>query len=202
MTQASRLARGLAVAVVATSIACAERGTPAPPITITDAALTGQREAVLAYAATLDFDSVTHGAYDRQRLTLYDSAAGKDTLGPLGAVYPERRSHLNDTSDLSGPGRIVAMIVTDGPYPKLGLTAAGVVYVWVDRLRVSGDSGSARAVFVPADPDRATVERPVRWVRNPPRTYHRQALARWLYYRHQSEFTWETCTKMGCCEGL
>lgn len=191
----------LGIAIFALFCYWPQAGTPAPPGAITDPTASGQRSAVLAYAATLEFDSVTHGVSDEQALTSFDSTAAKDTVGPVGSVYPERRSANNSESDLEGVGRIVARIVTDGPYSKLGIAAAGVTYVWVDSLTtVVNDTASGRVIYIPADSTQPVLVRPLRYTRNPGGRYDGEALARWIYHPHQSEVPWERCTKWGCCE--
>ena len=201
MTAKAKTAMSLLGAVVLVVAAC-HKHTPAPPAPVTDAAAPGQRAAVLAYAATLVFDTVTHGAGDRQRLTLPDSSAmpPKDTLGPIGSIWPERNTHHNSTADLSGVGRIVATIETTGPYPRLGLPA-GRSYLWVDRLEmVTPDSGYGRAIYIPADSSQPITIRPFKFTTDRTGARERQPLARWQYYPLQSERPWERCTKMGCCQ--
>jgi len=185
--------------------ACFPPDTPAPPGLVTNAAETGQRGAVLAYAATLQFDTLTHGASDRQPLTLVDSSAmpPKDTIGPVGTIYPEKNTHHNSQDDLSGVGRIVARIYTTGEYSRLGL-AAGWSYFWVDSLvMITSDSGRGRAIFIPADSTQPVTVRELRFTKDPPgAATERQAMARWRYYPLGSALPWERCTKMGCCEAF
>lgn len=190
------------IALVALAAACSE--TPSPhtpaPTGVTNAAAPSQRAAVLAYAAELEFDTITHGAGDRQPLTLLDSRARKDTLGPVGEIWPERNTHRNSEDDLKGVGRIVAKIRTSGAYPRLGLRA-GVSYFWVDSLVMVGhDSGYGRAIFIPADSTQPITTRVMVFTTDRHGAPERQALARWNYYPLHSELAWERCTKMGCCE--
>jgi len=181
--------------------------TPAPPALVTNAFARDQRAAVLAYAATLEFDSITHGAGDRQPLTLPDSNAvpRKDTLGPIGTIFPERNTHHNSIDDLRGVGRIVARIETTGPYPKLGLPV-GVSYLWVHSLvMVTRDSGNGRMIIIPADSTQPTSDRAMKFTidrRERGAAPERQPLAQWRYHKLGSEVPWERCTKMGCCEAL
>ncbi|HEV8264010.1 MAG TPA: hypothetical protein VGQ06_03595 [Gemmatimonadales bacterium] len=197
-------ALGLVVgAVVLTVAACAPPPhTPAPPSLVTNAESSSQRAAVLAYAATLQFDTLTHGASDMQPLTLKNSSAvpPKDTVGPVGTIYPEVNTHRNSQADLAGVGRIVARIYTTGPYPRLGLPA-GWSYFWVDSLKmITPDSGVGRALLIPADSTQPISVRMLKYTTDPAGAPERQAMARWRYYPLQSALPWERCTKMGCCE--
>ena len=192
------------VALLFAAGACTPPHTPAP-LLVTNAAEPGQRGAALAYAATLQFDSLTHGVYDRQPLTLIDSSAmpPKDTIGPVGTIYPEKNTHHNSQDDLLGAGRIVARIYTTGEYSRLGL-AAGWSYFWVDSLvMITADSGRARGIFIPADTTQPVTVREIKFTKDPPgSSTERQAMARWRYYPLHSALPWERCTKMGCCEAL
>jgi len=191
------------IAMVALAVAaCEPPHTPAPSGLVTNAAEPSQRAAVLAYAATLEFDTLTHGASDRQPLTLKDTSVvpPKDTVGPVGTIYPEKNTHRNSQADLAGVGRIVARIYSTGAYPRLGL-AAGWSYYWVDSLEmITPDSGVGRAIFIPADSSQPISVRVLKYTRDPGGAPERQAMARWSYYPLQSALPWERCTKMGCCE--
>lgn len=90
-----------------------------------------QRQAILDYARGLDFDSVIHGASDRQPLTFIAPPNGV-RLGPVATILPERRTHNNRLQSLN-QGRIVARIESQAPYPPLGMPA-GISYVWIDQL--------------------------------------------------------------------
>jgi len=195
------------IAVVALLIAagaCVPH-TPAPPVYVTNAASLDQRAAVMAYAATLQFDTLTHGAYDRQPLTLVDSSAvpPKDTIGPVGTIYPEENTHHNSQADLAGVGRIVARIYTTGAYSRLGL-ASGWSYFWVDSVAmITPDSGRGRAIFIPADTSQSITVRELKFTKDPPgASDDRQAMARWRYSPLHSALPWERCAKMGCCEAF
>lgn len=190
-------------AIALAAAGCASVGTPAPNL-VTNASAPGQRAAVLAYAATLQFDTITHGADDRQALTLVDSSAvpPKDTVGPIGTIWPEQNTHRNSPSDLMGVGRIIARIHSTHPYPRLGLPA-GISYLWVDSLvMVTRDSGRGRMIIIPADSTQPISRRDMKFLRDPHGAPERQAMARWKYYPLRSELPWERCTKMGCCEAL
>lgn len=183
------------------------RGLPAPggtpaPIGVTNAADPGQRAAVLEYARDLSFDSLTHGAWDRQPLTLVDTNAvpRRDTISAVGTIVPEPNTHRNSEADLRGVGRIVARIHTTREYPRLGLRA-GVSYYWVDSLVITGDSGHGRAIFIPADSTQPVTIRRMVYTRDPRGSApERQAMTRWRYYPLQSALAWDRCTRMGCCE--
>lgn len=196
------VALGLVVCAAALTVAACAPHTPAPPAPVTNAASPGQRAAVLAYAATLRFDTLTHGAGDMQPLTLKDARAipPKDTVGPVGTIYPEVNTHHNSQADLAGVGRIVARIYSTGPYPRLGL-AAGWSYFWVDSLAmITPDSGVGRALLIPADTTQPISVRALKYTRDPAGAHERQAMARWSYYPLHSALPWERCTQMGCCE--
>ena len=193
------------IAMVALAAACGSPpppGTPAPA-NVTNAAAPGQRAAVLLYAAGLEFDTITHGASDRQPLTLLDSSNPgqlKDTVGPTGTIVPERNTHRNSEADLKGVGRIVAWIHSTGPYARLGLPA-GVSYFWVDSLvMVTRDSGYGRALFIPVDSTQPISIRRMIFTTDRGGAPERHAMARWQYYPLRSALAWERCTKMGCCE--
>lgn len=194
------VAMGLVTLTVA---ACVPPHTPAPPGTITNASDSSQRSAVLTYAASLTFDTLTHGAFDQQALTVLDSSVAppRDTVGAVGTIYPEVNTHHNSQADLSGTGRIVARIYSSAAYPRIGL-AAGWSYFWVDSLTmITADSGVGRVLLIPADSTQPITVRPLKYTTDPPGASHdRQAMARWRYYPLQSALPWERCTKMGCCE--
>lgn len=193
--------------VTLTVAACLPPHTPAPPGAITNVYDTSQRSAVLAYAASLTFDTLTHGAWDQQALTVLDSSVvpPRDTVGAVGTIYPEVNTHHNSQADLSGigsgKGRIVARIYSSAAYPRIDL-AAGWSYVWVDSLTmITADSGVGRVLLIPADSTQPIMGRKLKYTTDPPGASHdRQAMARWRYYPLQSALPWERCTKMGCCE--
>lgn len=196
----------VAVALVTLTVgACVPPHTPAPPGPITNAAEPGQRGAVLAYAASLTFDTLTHGAFDQQALTVLDSSVAppRDTVGAVGTIYPEVNTHHNSQADLSGKGRVVARIYSTAAYPRIGL-AAGWSYFWVDSLTmIKADSGVGRVLLIPADSTEPITIRALKYTTDPPGASHdRQAMARWKYYPLHSALPWERCTKMGCCEAF
>lgn len=169
--------------------------TPAPPGLVSDPGLLAERDSVLVYARSLRYDSTTHGVSDRQMLTTYDSATGY-RVGPVATIYPEAGANHNTYADLAGRGRIVGRIETDSAYPKLGLRR-GVNYIWVDSLRLSGDTGLGRAVVIPDDPSLPAVVLPMFYLTDHHGT-EGPAAARWLF-RPKDEAGWYKCTKTGCC---
>jgi len=201
-----KMPHAVAVGLVTLTVAaCAPPHTPAPPVHVTDATEPAQRSAVLSYAASLTFDTLTHGAFDQQALTVLDSSVAppRDTVGAVGAIYPEVNTHHNSQADLSGKGRIVARIYSTAAYPRIGL-AAGWSYFWVDSLQmITADSGKGRVLLIPADSTQPVTIRELKYTTDPPgASDDRQAMARWRYYPLHSALPWERCTKMGCCEAL
>jgi len=172
-------------------------GTEAPPDSLTNPLAADQRAAALEYARRLKFDSLPHGASDRQRLTTRDSIARRDILGPLAELLPERRARGNTWPALER-GRIVGRITTDGPYATLGLPA-GVSYVWIDSLRPSDDSSVGRAIVIPEDPSVPARRLDVLYLRDLHAGHGREPAARWIYVAGRSERPWLTCVTNGCC---
>jgi len=202
MTRKIRCAVGVVAGALALAAACARvrpsaSGTEAPPDSITNPLADSQRAAVLEYAHRLKFDSLPHGAGDRQRLTTLDPIARRDVLGPLAQVLPERRARGNTWYSLER-GRIVARITTDGPYTTLGLPA-GVSYVWIDSLRPSDSTSIGRAIVIPEDASVAATRLPVLYWKDPYAGHGREPAARWLYVAGHSEYPWLTCVTNGCC---
>ncbi len=113
-------------------------GTPAAG-GVTDPTDPAQRAQVLAYADSLDFDSLTHRAADERFLTILDTVrtdtvitgVGPRTtvslrpladslwrvrklIGPWAKIVPESRAYRNDPDDIGvGRGRIVARVYVD-----------------------------------------------------------------------------------------
>jgi len=200
MTLKTGCAAGVFAGVLALAAACAPppaTGTEAPPDSITNPLAADQRAAVLEYARRLRFDSLPHGAGDRQRLTTLDPITRRDVLGPLAQLLPERRARGNTWPSLER-GRIVGRITTDGPYATLGLPA-GVSYVWIDSLRPSDYTSVGRAIVIPEDPSVAATRLPVLYFRDPHAVHSREPAARWLYVPGHSEWPWLACVTSGCC---
>ena len=175
--------------------ACAYH-TPGPPGTVTNPVSPAQRDSVLACARRLRYDSMTHGAADRQRLTYFDSTTGYH-VGPLATIFPEQGAIRNGHADLSGKGRIIGRIESDSAYAKLGLSK-GVNYIWVDSLRMYGDTGLGRAIVISEAGERPVIL-PMFYIGN--KRYGGsagRALARWLF-RPQDDAGWLTCEESGCC---
>lgn len=200
MTFKTGCAAGIVAGILVLAAACAPRpatGTEAPPDSITNPLAADQRAAVLEYAHGLKFDSLPHGASDRQRLTTWDSIARRDVVGPLGELLPERRARGNAWPALER-GRIVARITTDGPYAKLGLPE-GVSYVWIDSLRPSDSTSLGRAIVIPENPSVPARRLDVLYLRDRYAGHGREPAARWLYVAGRSEWAWLTCLTNGCC---
>jgi hypothetical protein len=202
MTRTSGCAVGIVAGVLVLAAACAPResgallgGTEAPPDSITNPLAAEQRAAVLEYARRLKFDSLPHGARDRQRLTTRDSITRREVLGPIAELLPERHSRRNEWPALER-GRIVARITTDGRYASLGLPV-GVSYVWIDSLRRSDYTG--RAIVIPVDSSVPARRLDVLYLRDPYAGHGREPAARWVYVEGRSEIPWLTCVTNGCC---
>jgi hypothetical protein len=182
--------------IVAAAWACKGYHTETPPIPVTNAASPQQRDSVLAYARRQKYDSTTHGAADRQLLTIYDSSSKVYQVGPVGTIYPESGAARNDYADLGGRGRVIGSISVDSPYPKLGLHP-GVSYVWVDSLTIYGDTGRGRAIIIADTGWTQPVVLPLFYLSNDGKKQG-PAVARWLF-RPKDEAGWFQCTKTGCC---
>lgn len=156
-----------------------------PPHAITNVADPAQRSAVLDYARSLVFDS-TRGASDQNLL---------DTLGTVGILSPEVSNHKTRTSDLAG-GRIQlrVRIIPPTKHPAMGYRSfpAGTSYLWVDSLKMSGGTGTARGVIIPEDPSLPT--KTIRLSIHPAPFWNR-SLARWNEAQGQC---W-VCERTGWC---
>lgn len=200
MTRKTGCAAAVLAGALALAAACAPAqptGTEAPPDSITNPLAADQRAAVLEYARRLRFDSLPHGAGDRQRLTTLDPITRRDVVGPLALLLPERRARGNTPPALER-GRIVGRITTDGPYATLGLPT-GVSYVWIDSLRPSDYTSVGRAIVIPEDSSVAATRLDVLYLRDPHAGHGREPAARWLYVAGRSERAWLTCVTNGCC---
>jgi len=189
---------GVFAVVLVCAAACsppAAAGTDAPPDSLTNPLAADQRAAALEYARGLKFDSLPHGAGDRQRLTTRDSIARRDVVGPLAELLPERQARGNTWPALER-GRIVGRITTDGPYATLGLPA-GVSYLWIDSLRPTDYVG--RAIVIPENPSVPATRLDVLYLRDPHAAHGREPAARWLYVAGHSERPWLACVTNGCC---
>jgi hypothetical protein len=119
-------------------------------------------------------------------------------LSAVAEVQPEACSHLNDATAFQGPnGRIVARIITDRAYPKLGLPA-GTSYLWIQNLVIQGDSGTAEGIVLPTPNGEAPVTRRVRV------DYHSQLPNRGfpearLLFTPDDDELWVSCVRFGCC---
>lgn len=201
MSRKIRCAAGIVVGVLVSAAACISAsdtalapGTEAPHDSITNPLV--QRAGMLDYARKLKFDSLPHGARDRQRLTRRDSVARREVLGPIAEILPERRSRGNTPAALQR-GRIVGQITSDGPYATLGLPAR-VSYLWIDSLGTA-DYAVGRAIVIPADSSVPARRLPVLYLRDPHAAHGKEPAARWYYVEGRSEFAWLTCATNGCC---
>jgi len=198
MTRKTGCAASIVAGVLVAAAACAPPaagGTAAPPDSLTNPLAADQRGAALEYARGLKFDSLPHGAGDRQRLTTWDSIARRDVVGPLAQLLPERRARGNPWSALQR-GRIVGRITTDGPYATLGLPS-GISYLWIDSLRSTDYIG--RAIVIPENPTVAATRLDVFYLLDPHAGHGREPAARWIYLAGRSERPWLTCVTNGCC---
>jgi len=185
------------------------RTTAAPPSAITDPTDPAQRAALLSHARSLRFDSITHGARDRQYLDSIEiNRSTNDTavfVSRLASIIPEANAHRNSLGDLmSGKGRITAAVMvhdrTRG-YPKLDLPQ-GLSYLWVDSFeRTAGwwpDSGRARVVIIPDDQTLPVITRQIVISHHPGYSFN-SPQARWTY-RPEDAGAWWTCSRFGCCD--
>jgi hypothetical protein len=203
MTLKTGCAAGIFAGVLVCGAACARpsstdtyaSGTEAPPDSLTNPLAADQRAAALEYARRLKFDSLPHGAGDRQRLTTRDSIARREVVGPLAQLLPERRTRGNAWAALER-GRIVGRISSDGPYATLGLPA-GISYLWIDSLRSTDSRG--RAIVIPENPSVPATRLDVLYVPDPHAAHGREPAARWIYVPSHSELPWLTCVTNGCC---
>jgi hypothetical protein len=157
--------------------------------------------AALEYVRQLRFHPGVEPYGERRRLTelVPDSPAENPRfqLSVTAEVQPETCSHRNDPGDLQGGnGRVVARIITDGGYGKLGLPA-DTSYLWVDSLVVTGDSGVARGVIIPAGAGTPEVRR-IRYRQHEAGGNRAWSEAR-LLFTPEDDQVWESCVKFGCC---
>jgi hypothetical protein len=137
------------------------------------------RDSILAYARSLTYaDSATpayHGQWDLNLL---------DTLGTMGLVEPEVHIHNTPLSDLAwenDSGGRVQLRITIAPSanhpnavvelyssgsPDTVHLYPGTTYVWVDSMVFDGNSGTARAVYVPVDTARPIERRLLHMLRS------------------------------------
>lgn len=160
-----------------------------------------RRGGVIAYAANLDYaDSARnhrppdryHGQWDLNLL---------DTLGTVGLVQPEINIHRSSARDLewaSGRVQLRITIVPSARHPGTVVDLEGTrlfpgtTYVWVDSLAIVGDSGTARALYIPLDSTRPIQRRLLQVVGTEPPPWN-HAVARWTPAQ-----CW-TCVKFEWC---
>ena len=158
------------------------------------------RAAVIAYASSLEFADSSrnhrppdryHGEWDLNLL---------DTLGTIGLVEPQEGMHRLTGRQLgwdSGRVELKITIVPSANHPVSEIVLdgtrlfAGVTYVWVDSLSFEGDSGTARALYIPADSTLPIQRRLLQVLRTPVPWNH--AVARWTPMQ-----CWD-CVKQGWC---
>ncbi len=149
--------------------------TRAPADSITNPMDSAQRAAVLDYASQLDFAEDTtdyHGQFDQNLI---------DTIGTMVIVAPEENIHHTRERDFRR-GRIqlkITIIPRPGrpPTERYDSLPPGVTYVWVDSLvMLTRARGTARAVYVPADPAVPAWRRTITFYRTKPWSH---AVARW-----------------------
>ncbi len=198
----------LLIALILLWVYCHRRGTygaataPPPPPFATRVDSTN-RDSVLTYARSLDYDS-TPGAGDEQRLMVGSKCppwapGGNCTYGPRVRIQPQSGSFaIADTFQLAS-GRFVARLVTlDSAYKKLNLRTVPVTYWWVDK---HGPGSTWRSVLVSADTmDTLVIRSHSTFHREYTMPGHRwwQAIAR-FEWRETDEGLWVTCTTSGCC---
>jgi hypothetical protein len=200
-----------AVAVLVTTAfrtGSGDRGTPAPPASITNPVAHDQFDALLGYARSLDYDSVTHHAADDA--WLIDRKSGANPRFVEGFVVPERHANAVPLNDLEGSGqgkgRIVAMIWVD-PTDSLGYAPLnlppGRSYVWVDNLTVKSDTtGTARVIIIPDKAGERIRVRPAIYVSSKS-VFANYGSARWLVHRGggpKGNCTNVPCGNHGCCQ--
>jgi hypothetical protein len=179
--------------------------TPAPPESVLAQMRVpvGQirRGGVLAYARGLVFaDSMDnhrppdrfHGQWDLNLL---------DTLGTMGLVEPEMNIHRDRANTLGWDGGRVQLRITIKPSPQHPGTVVeqdgvmlypGITYVWVDSMTILGDSGVARALYIPEDSTKPIQHRVLQVLATGPPPWN-HAVARWTPAQ-----CW-TCEKFGWC---
>lgn len=112
-------------------------------------------------------------------------------------IQPEACSHLNDPSTMqNGAGRIVARIITSGPYPKLGLPR-DTSYLWIHNLVITGETGLAEGVVIPGNGGSPEARR-VRLDYHPGIANRAWPEAR-LLFTPEDDQLWESCVRFGCC---
>lgn len=180
----------------------AETGAQACEIVATPAALNpgADVQAALAHARQLRYLPGSPFG-DRRPLTRVTTPGPRPDrrfgLSVDAEIQPEECSYLNDPSSMQGTnGRIVARIITSGPYQKLGLPR-DTSYLWIQNLVINGDSGTAQALVIPANGGQP-VPRTVRVEYHPEIPNRNWPEARLIFTAEDDEL-WESCVKFGCC---
>jgi hypothetical protein len=193
------------VMVCALVAACAPKESPRPPECASPTPPVGldplkDVEGALRYARQLSFFPGTAPYGERRALTVVTQpgppAERRFALAAEVEIQPERCSHLNDTTALSGAsGRIVARIIASEPYAKLGLPK-DTSYLWIDSL-VLGE-GRARGVIIGGSGEAPAI-RPVRFEHHPEVGARRGWPEGRLRFTAEDDELWESCVLYGCC---
>lgn len=154
------------------------------------------------YASQLSFHPGRPPYGQRRDLTIVtDSGPAPERrfgLTVTAEIRPEICSYLNDTTELNeNNGRIVAMVVTAGPYRKLALPR-DTSYLWVEDLVVTGSVGTAKGVIIPKRGGQPSV-RKVRFEFHPQTGVNRAWAEARLLFTPRDDELWESCAKFGCC---
>jgi hypothetical protein len=195
------------VVIIAAAIAaCVSKESP-PPECVSPAPPAGldpsrDVEGALRYARQLSFFPGAAPYGERRQLTVVSQPGTplerRYALAAEVEIQPERCSHVNDPTALSGAsGRVVARIIASAPYEKLGLPQ-DTSYLWIDSLVLRGEQGTARAVIIPATPGQASAVRPVR-VEYHPETGRRGWPEGRLLFNPDDDELWQSCVVFGCC---
>lgn len=157
-------------------------------------------QAALAHARQLQY--LTGSPFSDQRPLTRVTTPGprpdrRFGLSVDAEIQPEACSYLNEPSSMQGDSsRVVARIITSGPYPKLGLPP-DTSYLWIRNLVITGDSGTAEGLVVPASGG-TMVSRRVRVEYHPQIPNRVWPEARLIFTAVDDEL-WESCVKFGCC---
>jgi len=195
------------VTVCAVVAACAPKDGPRPPECASPTPPAGldpvkDVEGALRYARQLSFFPGAAPYGERRALTVVTQpgppAERRFALAAEVEIQPERCSHLNDTTVLSGTsGRIVARIIASEPYPKLGLPK-DTSYLWIDSLVLRGGEGRARGVIIGGTGEAPAI-RPVRLEHHPEVGARRGWPEGRLRFTAEDDELWESCVLFGCC---
>jgi hypothetical protein len=155
----------------------------------------------LAHARQLQYHPGRSPHGERRRLTVVTDtgpvSVRRFRLGAEVEIQPEFCSHVNDSQTLQGTsGRIVARIITDSTYSKLGLPR-DTSYLWIQNLVIEGDSGTAEGLIIPGNGG-PVESRSVR-VDYHPQVPNRASPEARLLFTEQDDELWVSCVRFGCC---